>query len=103
MMSCDEVNVKVKDVARLDGLDTLQVVLELIAPTQVGIAVVILVRLLHGVFNGACDVCAGTESAGLKDRLSRFRGLGRARLSRAARLEQIRNVLAALDLSVSIL
>lgn len=72
MMSGDEVNVKFEDVARLHGLNTLQVVLELIAPTQVGVTVVILVRLLYGVFNGACDICAGTESAGLKGRLSRF-------------------------------
>ena len=57
MVTRDEVNVKVQNVARFHRLDVFQVVLELVASTQVGVAVVVAVRLLHGVFDGACDIC----------------------------------------------
>lgn len=62
VMPCDEVDVEVDNIARFHGLDRVQVVLELIPSTQVGVAVVVLVRLFHGIFNGACGVCDGTAS-----------------------------------------
>jgi hypothetical protein len=39
----DQVNVEIQDIARLDGLDGIDIILVLISPAEIGVAVVVLV------------------------------------------------------------
>lgn len=82
MVTCNQVNVEVKHVATLDDLDVVAVVLELIPPTEVGIAVVVLVSLFHCVLYRPGDIFRGCVSRGTLYKGTRFTDLSRARLLR---------------------
>lgn len=56
MVARDQVNVEVKHVATLDDLDIVAVVLELIPPTEVGIAVIVVVSLGHCILYRTGDI-----------------------------------------------
>ena len=56
MVARNQVNVEVKHVATLDDLDIIAVVLELITPTEVGIAVIVIVSLGHCILYRTGDI-----------------------------------------------
>jgi hypothetical protein len=56
-MASHEINVKSHNVANLQGVEFVHVVLVLIASTEVGVAFIVCIGGGHGVLDGASTIC----------------------------------------------
>lgn len=56
-MASNNVDVEIHDLSGAERMETGFVILVLVPPTEIGVAVVILVGVFNSVFNGAGKIC----------------------------------------------